>query len=147
MMSSESQSSSVSAEDDQLARKHVFCVNGSSEFLNFIRVLLEMENYNVTTTNFVPGTWRQIDALQPDLLIIDLEVGKRAGWELLEQLTNEASTHDIPVLVVSTDAGILERLEGESERYGRHPWIVKPFDIDEMTRSVHSILDDGASNL
>ena len=42
------------AEREQMGHPHIFAVNGSSEVLNFIRVLLEGEAYNVTTTNFVP---------------------------------------------------------------------------------------------
>ena len=56
----------------QMARKHIFVVNGSAEFLDIMRDLLQEEQYNVTTTNFVPRTFEQIEALRPDLLMIDL---------------------------------------------------------------------------
>src|SRR5918997_38615 len=84
------------AERLQMTRKHVFCVNGSAAFLEFVRSLLEEELYNVTTTNFVPATFEQINALHPALMIIDIEVGKRAGWDLLDQLRQDAKTNDIP---------------------------------------------------
>jgi len=35
----------------QRGRKHIFVVNGASEFLEAARVLFESESYNVTTTN------------------------------------------------------------------------------------------------
>jgi CheY-like chemotaxis protein len=97
------------AEREQMARKHIFVVNGSAEFLDIVRDLLQDEQYNVTTTNFMPRTFEQIHALRPELLIIDLVVGQQAGWDLLERLRNEAITRGIPVIVTSTDKRLLDR--------------------------------------
>ena len=130
------------AERTQMQRNHVFCVDGSSVFLNFVRLLLEAEQYNVTTTNFVPETFDQIEAVTPDLLIVDLEVGKRAGWELLEVLECEAVTKSIPVLVVSTDEQLLRRLNQERERYGIDMSLAKPFDIDAMLNAVQRLVGE-----
>ena len=70
----------------QEGRKHIFAINGSPDFLNIVRELFQEKAYNVTTTNFVPNSFDQIQALQPDALIVDVAVGQSAGWELLEQL-------------------------------------------------------------
>ena len=87
----------------QEQRKHIFAIDGSPDFLNVIRDLFQDEGYNVTTTNFVPNSFQQIAALDPDALIVDIVVGQRAGWELLEQINAAAATTGIPVLIVSTD--------------------------------------------
>lgn len=130
----------TASEREQMGRKHVFCVNGSSVFLEFVRTLLEEESYNVTTTNFVPATFSQVAALHPELLIIDLEAGRRAGWELLERLHHDATTHDIPVIIVSTDQQLLERARNDPDRYGGAHFIAKPFDIVEMLTAVHDLI-------
>lgn len=130
----------TASELEQMGRKHVFCVNGSSVFLEFVRTLLEEEDYNVTTTNFVPATFSQVVALDPELLIIDLEVGKRAGWDLLERLHHDATTHHIPVLIVSTDQHLLERAKTAPDRYGGALFLAKPFDINQMLDAVHTLI-------
>lgn len=124
----------------RMSRKHVFCVNGSSAFLEFVRTLLEEESYNVTTTNFIPSTFTQIAAIHPDLLIIDLEVGKRAGWNLLEQLQADVLTNDIPAIIVSTDQRLLDHARADEPRYGGEFYIVKPFDIDDLLGAVHTLI-------
>ena len=91
----------------QEGRKHIFAINGAPEFLNIVRELFQEEGYNVTTTNYVPNSFDQIEALRPDALIVDIVVGQSAGWELLEQLHADAETAGIPVLVVSTDPRLL----------------------------------------
>jgi DNA-binding response OmpR family regulator len=123
-----------------MGRRHVFAVNGSPAFLDAVRQLLQEERYNVTTSNFVPRTFDQIAALEPDLLIVDLAYGIKAGWELLERLTLEAQTHDIPVIVVSTDPAYLREAQANHARYGGQRFIVKPFDVDELLKAVDELI-------
>ena len=81
-----------SGESQQMERKHIFVIDGSPEFLDLLREFLQDEQFNVTTTNYVPKTFDQIAVLQPDLLIVDLVVRAQAGWDLLERLQVEALT-------------------------------------------------------
>lgn len=120
------------AETAQQGRKHIFCVNGAAEFLALLAELFSDEHYNVTTTNYVPETFAMIHTLQPDLLIVDLVIGVHAGWALLEQLSQEAATRGIPLIVTSTDQRILDEMHANPERYGVHQQLVKPFDIDTI---------------
>ena len=76
----------------QMQRQHSFVVNGSVEFLDVVRELLQDEAYNVTTTNVVPRTFHQIETARPALLVVDLCHGEQAGWELLTALRQEAGT-------------------------------------------------------
>lgn len=128
------------AEKRQMERKHVFAVNGAVEFLDVLRELLQEEQYNVTTTNYVPHTYDQIAALQPDLLMIDLAVGIQAGWDLLERLTSEVSTRQIPVIVFSTSRHILEEVQSQPERFGGQRFLGKPLDLDEVIQAIDELI-------
>ena len=127
-------------EQRQMARKHVFAVNGALEFLDILRELLEDEHYNITTTNYVPNTYDQIAALKPDLLLLDLVVGVRAGWDLLQRLVKESATRRIPVVVFSTDPTILEEVQAQPERFGGQRFVRKPLDLDEVLQAVHELI-------
>jgi DNA-binding response OmpR family regulator len=126
----------------QEGRKHVFAINGAPEFLNIVRELLQEEAYNVTTTNFVPNSFAQIQALQPDALIVDVAVGQAAGWELLERLHADAATTGIPVLVLSTNAELLEKAREQAARYGNHRYLDKPFDLDAMLSHIRAMIGE-----
>ena len=128
------------SERAQMRRKHVFAVNSSPPFLDVIRELFQDESDNVTTTNFVPETLEQVVALQPDLLLIDLVVRARAGWELLEHLKADAQTSAIPVIVTSTNPRMLEHAAKDQSRYAGNRYIVKPFDIDEIIGAVRELI-------
>ena len=121
-------------------RKHLFAVNGDPDFLNLLRILFQRAEYNVTTTNYLPATFDQIAALDPDLLLVDLVWGDRAGWDLLERLNAAARTRGIPVVVVSTTPAYLARVRADPARYGGDALLSKPFDIDDLLGAVRRLL-------
>lgn len=127
-------------ESAQMGRKHIFCVNGSSDFLEVLRALFEDERYNVTTTNYVPNTFEQIAALRPDGIILDLEVTHKASWALMEKLTADAATHAIPVIITSTDRQLLDTAAAESLRYGEHVALIKPLDIEALLAEMQRLI-------
>lgn len=128
------------ATPEQMQRQHIFIVNGSPDFLDVVRELLQDELYNVTTTNFVPHTFRQIEAARPSLLIVDLIHGEMAGWDLLAQVRREAATRDIPVILVSTSKQLLEKAEAERVIWGGDRYFLKPFSLDALLQAIQELI-------
>jgi DNA-binding response OmpR family regulator len=107
-----------------------------------MRDIFQDQRYNVTTTNFVPNSFDQIAALQPDALIVDIVIGQQAGWELLESLQEGVSTSGIPVLVVSTSPRLLEKAQEQATRFGTRHYLVKPFDLDDMLANIQEMIGE-----
>jgi chemosensory pili system protein ChpA (sensor histidine kinase/response regulator) len=128
------------ATPEQMQRQHIFVVNGSAAFLDVVRDLLQEELYNVTTTNFVPKTFKQIETAQPSLLIVDLIHGERAGWDLLAEVRLEAATREIPVILVSTSEQLLEKAETERVIWGGDRYFLKPFSLDELLLGIQELI-------
>jgi CheY-like chemotaxis protein len=124
----------------QTTRKHIFAVDGAPEFLELVRALFEFEHYNVTTTNYIPTTFDQIAAGAPDLIIVDLVIGERQGWELLEHLHSAAATLNIPVIVTSTLPELLERAHADVARFGSSRIIAKPFDVEDIIHTAVELI-------
>ena len=132
--------SGARATPGQMQRQHVFVVNGSVEFLDLVRELLQDERYNVTTTNFVPRTFHQIETARPSLLVVDVCHGERAGWDLLTELRQEAATQQIPVILVSTSKRNLERAEAEHAIWGGDRYLLKPFDLETLLHTIEDLI-------
>jgi two-component system response regulator VicR len=128
------------ATPEQMQRQHIFVVNGSADFLDVVRDLLQDEQYNVTTTNFVPQTFKQIETARPSLLIVDLIHGEMAGWDLLAELRHEAATREIPVILVSTSEQLLEKAETEQVIWGGDRYFLKPFSLDALLQAIQELV-------
>jgi CheY-like chemotaxis protein len=125
---------------NQVPRRHVFAINTSPEFLNVVRELFQEEGYHVTTTDFVPTSFEQIETAHPDVLIVDVAVGQQAGWELLERLHGGAAIFGIPTLVVSTDRRLLTWAQDQAAQYGTHRYLEKPFDVDALLTTIQEMI-------
>lgn len=139
--------SSEPAGDPLAARKRVFCVSASAAFLALVRRLLEAERYGIATVIGTPVTFEQVASFQPDLLIIDLEAGRALGWDLLEQLQNEARASQLPVIVTARDKRLLAHATLAPERDDGQRVLVVPFDreLRTLVAAVESLLGTGQS--
>jgi DNA-binding response OmpR family regulator len=129
----------MTGERELMQRKHIFVINHDPMFLELMRELLQLEEYNVTTTNFVPTTFRQIVGARPDLIIVDIMVRDQASWLLLEQLRRATATHQIPVIIVSTDPQLISQAQREVDRYGGDRYLVKPLDVDQLLVTIREL--------
>lgn len=128
------------ATPEQMRRKHVYVINGSPDFLDLVRELLQDEHYNVTTTNFVPESFATIQAAQPALLIIDLIQGEVAGWDLLRELRDAATTNEIPIVLISTSHWLLDNAREQHADFGGDRYLIKPFDLDELLDLIEELV-------
>lgn len=66
----------------------------------------------------------------PDLIVLDLILPRKLGFEVIKELKYDKATRDIPVLFLSAQEDPKERVKGL--RLGAIDYVVKPFDLDEL---------------
>ena len=79
------------------------------------------------------------DAPTPDLILLDLNLPRKTGREVLAEIKQDPALMRIPVIVLTTSAAERDILEV----YGLHAncYITKPIDLDQFIRIVKSIED------
>jgi two-component system, chemotaxis family, response regulator Rcp1 len=77
------------------------------------------------------------DAPRPDLILLDLNLPRKDGREVLAELKADADLHTIPVIVLTTSAE--ERDILRSYELSANSYITKPIDLDEFIAVVRSI--------
>ena len=77
------------------------------------------------------------NAKLPDLILLDLNLPKKDGREVLAEIKADERLKSIPVVVLTTSAAH----EDVARAYGNHAncYITKPVDLDQFLRVVHSI--------
>jgi two-component system response regulator QseB len=71
-----------------------------------------------------------------DVLILDLNLPRRSGLEILRKLRKRGNT--LPVLILTARDTIEDRVQGLDA--GADDYLVKPFDLDELTARVRALL-------
>src|SRR5262249_38155211 len=75
---------------------------------------------------------------RPDLVITDVMMPELDGFELIRRLRNDDATEDIPIIVLSAQAGEEARLEGLHG--GADDYVVKPFSARELMARIETQL-------
>ena len=80
-----------------------------------------------------PGT----DTPRPDLILLDLNLPRRDGREVLTAIKQDDALRHIPVVVLSTSQAEQDILH--SYRLGANAFITKPVEIDQFFEAVRSL--------
>ena len=84
---------------------------------------------------FVPGI--TVPAVNPDLILLDLNLPKYDGRQLLEQIKNDADLCHIPVVVLTTSSAEEDILK--SYKLHANAYVTKPVDLDQFMSAVRQI--------
>jgi CheY-like chemotaxis protein len=125
---------------EQMARRHVLVVNSDPAFLDEVRVLLQSDRYNVTSTNLVPETFAMVQAAGADALVVDLATDEPAQWELVGQLVADTRTRSLPVVITANDAEMLDGAETRPWPAGGRFHLLKPFDPNLLGDVIHALI-------
>jgi CheY-like chemotaxis protein len=87
---------------------------------------------------FLRRTGQYLDAGRPDLILLDLNMPKKDGFEVLQEMKQDEELKSIPVIVFTTS----ERGEDvvNSYRNGASTFITKPTRLDELASTVENIV-------
>jgi chemotaxis family two-component system response regulator Rcp1 len=75
----------------------------------------------------------------PDLMLLDLNLPKKDGWEVLAECKNDPVLRAVPIVVFTTSQ--LEREVHRCYELGANSFVAKPFELDPFLRAVKSIED------
>ena len=73
----------------------------------------------------------------PDLILLDLNLPKKNGREVLEDIKNDDALRHIPVVILTTSQA--ERDIAESYRLHANAYVTKPVDLEQFLTVVKSI--------
>ncbi len=79
------------------------------------------------------------DAVRPDLIILDLNMPKKDGRAVLQEIKSDETLKCIPVVVLTTsqDAWDIQKCY----EMGANCWITKPIGLDEFIKIVGTVQD------
>lgn len=81
----------------------------------------------------VVGSGRDI----PDLVLLDLNIPRKSGHEVLREIKHDDGLMDIPVVVLSTSDA--ERDISSAYHCGASGYVTKPIDVDDLFAAVKGI--------
>jgi len=116
----------------------VMVIEDEKEIRDLVRYNLEREGFRVSAAADGDAGLDQLFAERPDMLVLDLMLPGKNGLEILTELRAEATTRDLPVLVLTARGAEMDKLLGFD--HGADDYLTKPFSPRELIARVRALL-------
>lgn len=118
--------------------KRVLLIEDEPNIIEAIRFLLVREGYNVDTHSDGQTAVKAVRDRSPDMVILDVMLPNRSGYDILQELRAERDRDQLPVLMLTARGQKTDR--EMAERYGANKFMTKPFANADIVSSVRELL-------
>ncbi len=87
--------------------------------------------------NFLYRRGQYVNSVRPDIILLDINLPRKNGFEVLEQIKNDPSLKKIPVIMLSSSSS--EDHIHKSYDLSANCYVTKPVDFDEYIQVVKII--------
>lgn len=125
-----------------MAEKTILVVDDEPGIRLYLKRLLGNEGFAVETAADGDEALAAITASPPDLVILDVMVGGRDGYEICETIKRDTKSAAIKVCMLSAKSRAIEIEKGMA--MGADAYLTKPFSMDELRKTVRRLLNGDA---
>lgn len=118
--------------------KRVLLVEDELNIMEAIRFLLSREGWQVDTHENGADAAEVVRDLKPDLVILDVMLPGKSGFDILEDLRGHSDTANLPVLMLTARGQSRDR--EMAEKAGVSRFMTKPFSNTEVLTAVRDLL-------
>jgi DNA-binding response OmpR family regulator len=117
----------------------ILIVDDDSTIRRFLSTLLSDRGYEVHEAEDGEQGIRLAGSIRPDLMLLDLIMPYRDGFEVLHDLKEDRGTARIPIIIMSVKNREDEIVKGLN--MGADDYVVKPFNALELVVRVRKLLE------
>lgn len=121
-----------------LNRKRILAVDDAVIILRRITNALE-EYYDVVTVSSGTRALKYLEKEKPDLILLDIRMMPKDGFETLREIRDMKDRADIPVIMLTGMEDKKSVMEGI--KLGICDYILKPFFPDDLRERIHRALE------
>ena len=119
-------------------KKRILHVDDEDDTLEVVRIILEKEGYEVVSVRRGDKALDQVRLNGFDLLILDIMMPDRSGWELFSRISIIKPNYNVIFLTILE---ITEDKVKELKKAGVKDYIRKPFDRNDFVTRVRKAMN------
>lgn len=114
-------------------------VDDDVRVIELLQITLTGRGYTVYTAFDGQAALEEIERRKPDLVVLDVRLPRKSGFQVLETIRADAEIQHLPVILISGNSSNEARIQGL--RMGADDYLVKPFSPRELIMKIRRILD------
>lgn len=119
-------------------QKDIFIVDDSNTNIVHIEAILETKGYSSRTALSVKSAIPQIKKNKPALILLDLLMPHKSGFDFMEEIKDDPELNGIPVIIISALTDNLSK--SKTKEMGAVEYLTKPLDIFALIAAVEKAL-------
>jgi len=125
--------------------KKILIVDDEKNLQELVKDILQMDGYSVTTADDGVEGLKKIYEEDPDLVILDCQMPKMDGYEVLAAVRKDPILINKPIIMLTAKSSESDQLRGL--RLGIDDYIVKPFKTNLLLARIKTVLERKALSL
>lgn len=122
--------------------KRVLLIEDEPNIIEAIRFVLSRDGWVVETHSDGTSAADTVRVKMPDVVILDVMLPGRSGYDILQELRADAATSGLPVLMLTARGQKKDR--ELAERYGASRFMTKPFSNADVLAALRELVGDAA---
>lgn len=114
----------------------ILICDDDNDLVRLVKERFTSEGYDVIVTRNGNETLKLAEEQKPDLIIQDALVPGMHGFEVCKALKSQASTRNIPVIMMTAVYTKSRYKQEVISKYGAQDYLVKPIDISDLVARV-----------
>lgn len=116
----------------------ILVIDDEEKIRKVLTIHLTAEGYEVVTATNGFEALRDMERINPDVIITDIVMPKVSGLEFTQALKNKAETRGIPIIVISafSDKETVET----ARKLGAVKFLAKPFETKNLIEAIKKVL-------
>jgi CheY-like chemotaxis protein len=115
--------------------KTILLIDDEEDFLFFVKKNLELNDYRVAATSKGAEGIKLARDIRPDLILLDIMMPDMPGDKVAQQIKDNKSTKDIPIVFV-TAAASKDEVSSRKGVVCGYPFIAKPVSEEEIIATI-----------
>ncbi len=115
----------------------ILLIDDHKSFVDTTKQLLEKESHKVITFYSGESALSEVDNINPDLILLDVNMPKMNGWEVCKELRSNPATSNIPIIMLTAKKTTEDEINGFN--CGADDYITKPFNIHLLLKRIHAV--------
>lgn len=121
------------------AKSRILVADDDPEILSLLTMRLRSRGYDVVEAVDGEKALEVARSKKPDLVLLDVMMPQKNGWEVARELKQDAATKTIGIVMLTAIGEKMNELT--SPLYGADAFVDKPFEFDKLEKTIEGVLE------
>ena len=124
-----------------MPNKKVLIIDDERDLFELVKIRLESQDYEVLYLESAQGALQFIREKKPDLILLDIVMPDKNGYDLCYEIKHDENTASIPVVLFTAKLEWKIKMDELCKFVKADDYISKPFESQELLDKIKGLLE------